>query len=155
IVAEAARRKSLSLRLSIAEDVPRFVMIDERHLRQVLVNLLGNAIKFTDVGDVRLHIARVDEGRVSFEVADTGVGIEAESLSEIFDAFAQTKTGVAAGGSGLGLAICNRLVGRMGGELRVESKVGKGSRFHFTLPLVPTDAVPLSRDPERMPPLDA
>jgi PAS domain S-box-containing protein len=155
IVAEAARRKALALRLTIADDVPRVVLIDERHLRQVLVNLLGNAIKFTDTGEVRLHIARAGEDRLAFEVADTGVGIEAESLTEIFGAFAQTKTGVAAGGTGLGLAICNRLIARMGGELRVESVIGEGSRFHFTLPLVPTDAMRLSREPGTMPPLDA
>jgi PAS domain S-box-containing protein len=155
IVAESARQKDLSLTFFIDDAVPRFVLVDERHLRQVLVNLLGNAVKFTSAGGIRLQIARASDDRLAFEVVDTGVGIESESLSEIFDAFAQTKTGVAAGGSGLGLAICNRLIARMGGELRVESVVGEGSRFHFTLPLVVSDATPSARDREAIPSLDA
>jgi CheY-like chemotaxis protein len=155
IVGESARRKDLQLLLAIDEDVPRLVVIDGRHLRQVLVNLLGNAVKFTASGEVRLRIARAGGDRLSFEVVDTGVGIEPESIGEIFAAFAQTRTGAAAGGTGLGLAIANRLIARMGGELGVESAVGKGSRFHFTLPLEPTDAVPDDRELDTMPPLDA
>jgi PAS domain S-box-containing protein len=135
VVAEAADRKGLRLTASIAEDVPRLVVLDGRHLRQVLLNLLGNAIKFTTTGDVRLDVARAAD-RLTFEVRDTGVGIEADALTTIFSAFTQTKTGAAAGGSGLGLTISDHLIGKMGGELKVESVVGAGSRFWFSLPLV-------------------
>ena len=136
VVAEAAGRKGLRLTMGIGEDVPRSVVLDARHLRQVLLNLLGNAIKFTAAGDVRLVIGRTEEGRLSFEVVDTGAGIEPEALTEIFSAFAQTKAGAAAGGTGLGLAICDHLITKMGGRLQVESALGEGSRFWFTLPLV-------------------
>jgi PAS domain S-box-containing protein len=136
VVAEAAERKGLRLTMSIGADVPRSVVVDARHLRQVLLNLLGNAIKFTASGEIRLDIGRTAEGRLGFEVLDTGPGIESEDLSEIFAAFAQTKTGAAAGGTGLGLAICDRLIARMGGLLTVASVPGEGSRFRFTLPLV-------------------
>jgi PAS domain S-box-containing protein len=137
VVAESANRKKLRLNMSRDPDVPVLVMLDGRHLRQVLLNLLGNAIKFTEAGDVELVITRSGEGRLCFAVSDTGVGIEPEALTEIFGAFAQTRTGAAAGGTGLGLTISNHLVTKMGGDLRVESVVGAGSRFWFTLPLVP------------------
>ena len=156
VVAEAAERKGLRLTTSVDADVPPSVALDSRHLRQVLLNLLGNAIKFTERGDVRLAIGRPDEGRLRFEVTDTGSGIEPESLTEIFAAFAQTKAGAAAGGTGLGLAICDRLIGRMGGALKVDSILGKGSRFWFTLPLVPSRQPAGHRPAEAsMPPLDA
>jgi PAS domain S-box-containing protein len=136
VVAESANRKRLRLTMSRGPNVPRSVMLDGRHLRQVLLNLLGNAIKFTEAGEVQLVISLSKEGRLSFEVSDTGVGVEPEALTEIFGAFAQTKTGAAHGGTGLGLTICSHLVTKMGGDLKVESVVGGGSRFWFTLPLV-------------------
>jgi PAS domain S-box-containing protein len=137
LVADAAHRKGLPLTIAIAPDLPRAVVLDGRHLRQVLLNLLGNAIKFTDRGEVRLAIARSAEGQLVFEVSDTGVGIEPGELTAIFDAFTQTRTGAAAGGTGLGLTISQHLVATMGGELKVESVRGRGSRFFFALPLVP------------------
>ena len=156
VVAESAGRKGLRLTISIEDDVPPRVIIDGRHLRQVLLNLLGNAIKFTAAGDVGLTVVRDGLDRLSFTVADTGIGIEPESMTEIFAAFAQTRAGAAAGGTGLGLAICNRLVTKMGGELRVESTLGAGSRFSFTLPLVQDgDAPAAGADREAVPPLDA
>jgi PAS domain S-box-containing protein len=136
VVAEAADRKGLQLTLAIGEGVPRSAVLDGPHLRQVLLNLLGNAIKFTIEGEVRLDITRAGEGRLGFEVSDTGAGIEQEALTEIFGAFAQTKTGAAAGGTGLGLTICDHLITRMGGQLKVASVLGEGSRFSFSLPLV-------------------
>ena len=136
MLGEFAERKRLPLTTSMGADVPDFVVLDARHLRQVLLNLLGNAIKFTSAGEVRLAVSRQDEGHLTFEVIDTGVGIEPEALTEIFAAFAQTKTGASAGGTGLGLAICDHLVSLMGGRLQVESERGAGSRFWFTLPLV-------------------
>jgi PAS domain S-box-containing protein len=135
LLAETARRKGLALTITVMTDVPRTVMLDGLHLRQVLLNLVGNAIKFTAHGEVRLIITRKD-GHLLFEVWDTGPGIEPEALSAIFEAFTQTKSGAAVGGTGLGLTISQQLLQRMGGDLRVESVVGEGSRFYFTLPLV-------------------
>jgi PAS domain S-box-containing protein len=139
VIGPAAGRKGLSLFLEVAPDVPARVMIDRRHLRQVLSNLLGNAIKFTSQGHVRLHVRRVAES-LRFDVVDTGHGIEAEHLRDIFEAFRQTRRGASAGGTGLGLTISQRLVAAMGGNLQVESTLGEGSRFFFALPLEPADA---------------
>ena len=108
--------------------------LDGRHLRQILLNLLGNAVKFTEIGRVELRIARRGQ-TLGFEVLDTGIGIEAESLEAIFHAFRQTKSGAAVGGTGLGLTISQRFVQLMGGELHVDSAPGRGSRFYFELPI--------------------
>jgi PAS domain S-box-containing protein len=135
VVGEAADRKGLGLTTYVDPEIPKSVSLDGRRLRQVLLNLLGNAIKFTEAGDVRLTITRRDQ-ILGFDVVDTGAGIEPEALTEIFAAFAQTTSGAAAGGTGLGLAICDRLITRMGGQLNVESELGRGSRFWFELPLV-------------------
>jgi signal transduction histidine kinase/DNA-binding response OmpR family regulator len=140
VVVEAARRKGLRLTMDVAPDVPRRVVLDGRHLRQVLLNLIGNAIKFTPRGDVRLHISR-DGDQLLFDVSDTGIGIDPEACEAIFDAFTQTREGTTAGGTGLGLAISQHLVRRMGADrLRVESAPGHGSRFYFALPLVEAPA---------------
>jgi signal transduction histidine kinase/DNA-binding NarL/FixJ family response regulator len=157
VVAEAADRKRLVLATDVQQDVPRWVVLDGRYLRQVLLNLLGNAIKFTSAGEVRLSVEQADPGRLAFAVTDTGPGIEPEALTEIFAAFVQTRTGAAAGGTGLGLTISDHLIRRMGGELRVESVVGQGSRFWFTLPLVVArDGAPAGADHDAaVPALDA
>jgi PAS domain S-box-containing protein len=158
VVAETAHRKGLELTVTVADDVPRSVILDARHLRQVLLNLVGNAVKFTAAGEVRLSIGRAVDGRLQFDVVDTGPGIEPESLSAIFEAFSQTETGAAAGGTGLGLTISDHLITSMGGRLTVESVVGEGSRFSFTLPLVegPHKARPIEQDTDAsIPPLDA
>ncbi len=136
LIAEPARKKGLRFDVSVADDLPRRVVLDGRHLRQVLLNLLANAVKFTEQGGVRLAVAKDGAQRVRFEVIDTGMGIEPGELQAIFEAFRQTRRGAQAGGSGLGLAISRRLVRAMGGELRVESEMGRGSRFWFTVPLV-------------------
>ena len=137
VLAEAAERKGLQLITTVGESVPRWLLLDDRHLRQVLLNLAGNAVKFTEAGEVRLSVEEGASNRLSFSVEDTGIGIEPEALTEIFAAFSQTRRGAAAGGTGLGLTISDHLIRGMGGELRVESAVGEGSRFWFTLPLVP------------------
>ncbi len=155
LMGEAAGRKQLGLRTSIAADVPRGVCLDGRHLRQVLLNLVGNAIKFTTDGEVRLNIARFGDEQLMFEVIDTGIGIAPEALTTIFEAFTQTKDGLLAGGSGLGLTISRHLVALMGGELAVESVVGSGSRFFFMLPLVHGEAVCEARVNVTEPSLDA
>lgn len=156
VVAESATRKGLQLTMTIGGDVPGCVVLDGRHLRQVLLNLIGNAIKFTAAGDVQLAIGRADDGVLAFEVSDTGMGIEPEALKAIFEAFVQTRTGSEAGGTGLGLTICDHLIRQMGGQLQVESAPGEGSRFFFTLPLIPsleTDTSP--RELRGAVPLDA
>jgi PAS domain S-box-containing protein len=135
VVGDAARRKGIGLSMTIAPGVPRRVVLDGRHVRQVLLNLLGNAIKFTSQGEVRLGIVPAEDGQLAFAVSDTGPGIEPEALSAIFEAFTQTKAGAAAGGTGLGLTISQHLLRRMGAELNVESVVGEGSRFFFALPM--------------------
>ena len=158
VVAGSAERKRLHLTMSVGADVPRSVVLDGRHLRQALLNLLGNAIKFTSAGDVRLAIDRAGEGRLSFEVSDTGPGIEPDALTEIFAAFAQTRAGAAAGGTGLGLTISDHLITTMGGALKVESVLGEGSRFWFTLPFAQRRQAARWDDQERsaaLPPLDA
>jgi PAS domain S-box-containing protein len=158
VVAETAERKGLHLIMEIGANVPRSVVLDGRHLRQALLNLLGNAIKFTVQGEVRVIITRADDGRLGFAVSDTGPGIEPDALTDIFAAFSQTKAGAAAGGTGLGLAICHHLITRMGGDLKVESTLGEGSRFWFTLPLVPgREAGPAGQHDAdaTLPPLDA
>lgn len=156
VVGEGARRKGLSLRMNRATDLPARVVLDGRHIRQVLLNLVGNALKFTDKGEVCLDIATTEDGRLAFAVTDTGPGIEPEALGEIFDAFTQTKAGAAAGGTGLGLTISQHLLRSMGSELQVESVPGRGSRFFFELPLVPADdAVPGDSPQHDRPSFDA
>ncbi len=155
VLAETAAHKGLALSMTLDPEVPRAVIVDGRHLRQVLLNLLGNAVKFTTAGEVRLRVGAAG-GRLAFEVVDTGPGIEPEAMTEIFAAFAQTKSGAAAGGTGLGLTISDRLITKMGGSLKVDSVLGAGSRFSFTLPLVEARgaAVAQGTDPT-LPPLDA
>jgi signal transduction histidine kinase/CheY-like chemotaxis protein len=136
VVAESADRKGLQLITELKPDVPQTVLLDGRHLRQILLNLLGNAVKFTERGDVRLTVSRANGDRLLFEVSDTGIGIEPEALDAIFEAFTQTKAGASAGGTGLGLAICAHLVRKMGDRLQVDSEQGRGSRFYFALPIV-------------------
>ena len=136
VVEERAQRKGLVFATHIDSGISPRVIVDGRHLRQVLLNLLGNAVKFTPHGEVRLEIGPGAPGRIRFDVIDTGIGIEAENLSAVFQAFRQTRSGAELGGTGLGLTISHRLVRSMGGELKVESTPGKGSRFYFELPLV-------------------
>ncbi len=114
------------------------ILADEGRVRQVLLNLAGNAVKFTDIGGVRLTVAPDADPRfVRFEVSDTGIGISEEAQPKIFQEFTQADSSLARkyGGTGLGLAITQRLVKAMGGAVGVASQPGKGSRFWFTLPL--------------------
>ncbi len=141
MLAGKAAEKGLELICSVAADVPLRVSGDPTRLRQVLVNLLGNAIKFTERGEICLQTqleARGDDGaRLRFAVRDSGIGIEAQAQRHIFEAFAQAdgSTTRRFGGTGLGLAISNQLVTMMGGELTVESQPGQGSSFCFELVL--------------------
>jgi PAS domain S-box-containing protein len=135
VIGETAKRKGLTLDMTVDPDLPARAVLDGRHVRQILLNLLGNAIKFTREGGVSLSIAADGDG-IRFMVSDTGPGIAPDELTKIFDAFTQTSAGAAAGGTGLGLTISRHLLDIMGAELNVESTVGTGSRFFFTLPLV-------------------
>ena len=130
-----AENKGLTFSVEHMGSLPRYVVGDDHHLRQVLLNLLGNAVKFTERGGIYLRITP-EADILHFEVIDSGPGIAAEDLPRIFTAFYQANTEMTKGeGSGLGLTISHEFVRLMGGELRVESEVGRGSIFRFSLPL--------------------
>ena len=130
-----ATEKNLALRITVPADLPA-ASGDERRITQVLLNLVGNAIKFTDAGEVRVEVAAVD-GSFEVSVSDTGPGIDEREQQRIFEEFRQAEGAMTQkkGGTGLGLAIAKRIVELHGGKIWVESAVGKGSRFTFTLPL--------------------
>ncbi len=129
------KRTEVAFAFDIGESVPCSVFGDEGKLRQILINLLGNSMKFTERGHVTLHV-RWKDGRAAFEVVDTGAGIAASELSTLFDAFVQTESGrQARQGTGLGLAICRNFVRMMGGDIDVTSAVGEGSTFRFEINL--------------------
>lgn len=133
-----AQEKSLQLEYCIESDVDKFWFGDMTRIGQVLNNLVGNAIKFTDKGHVDIYVAHDpdNDGHVLFEVSDTGVGISEQEQLNLFDAFTQASGGLSSkGGTGLGLAISKRLVEAMGGEIHLESSLGEGSRFWFSVPL--------------------
>ena len=153
LVANQAYRKGLELVPNLPPDLPAWMHGDPVRLRQVLVNLLGNAIKFTQRGEVRLWVRVVSRKEnlqyVSFEVSDTGPGIPVEQQQYIFEAFSQADSTTTRrhGGTGLGLAIAKRLVELMGGTLELESKPGDGAHFRFTIGLenaIQPKAVPAS-----------
>jgi len=130
-----ATEKNLTLKIAVPADLPA-ASGDERRILQVLLNLVGNAIKFTDAGEVRIDAAATD-GALEVSVSDTGPGISAADQEHIFEEFRQAEGSIAQrkGGTGLGLAIAKKIVELHGGKIWVESEVGKGSTFTFTLPL--------------------
>jgi signal transduction histidine kinase/DNA-binding NarL/FixJ family response regulator len=132
--------KGLEVVVDIAAGVPQTVIADQKRLRQVLINLLGNAIKFTSEGEVRLDVSVVSfaegEVRLRLDVIDTGLGIPDDDIGRIFRPFEQTGNAVSrSGGTGLGLSITHQIVEMMGGTITVESTLGQGSRFSVELPL--------------------
>ena len=137
-LAMRADQKHLELTCQIAADVPANLAGDPGRLRQVLVNLVGNAIKFTDSGEVSVEVSRVSgaggKAVLRFAVSDTGIGIPAEQQASVYQAFVQADASYTRrfGGTGLGLAIASQLAGLMGGEMHLESEAGKGSTFSFT-----------------------
>ena len=146
VVAIRARDKGLELLSRIAPDVPCSLGGDPARLRQVLFNLLGNAVKFTHQGHVLLEVERDPETprMLRFSVSDTGIGITKECRDTLFEAFSQGGVGITReyGGTGLGLAICKRLVELMGGRIWLESEPGKGTTFRFTAPFNILDEAP-------------
>ncbi len=168
LLATAARAKSLDLVYWMSPAVPEGFLGDETRLRQILLNLAGNAVKFTAKGSVEISVVPADRPeaasattapfpltrapfaghrQLTFHVRDTGVGIAPEKISRLFRAFSQVDSSVTRthGGTGLGLAICRRLVGLMGGEIGLASEPGRGSDFYFTLPCVEADVAGLIR----------
>lgn len=142
IITYQAQSKGLEMLLNISLDLPRFIWADVVRLKQVLVNLLGNAIKFTEKGEIELKIEALtdstqEEITVRFEVRDTGIGIQPEKQEKIFEAFSQEdiSTTKKYGGTGLGLTISNKLLGLMNSQLHLKSTPGQGSTFYFDLTL--------------------
>jgi CheY-like chemotaxis protein/anti-sigma regulatory factor (Ser/Thr protein kinase) len=160
MVAARANEKGLALVCKIAPNVPTDLVGDPTRLRQVLLNLLGNAIKFTESGEVSLRVEPDADSSIPtalrFTISDTGIGISDEKLSQVFERFTQADSSTTRrfGGSGLGLTISKRLVELMGGRIWVESEVGDGSMFAFAVPFEVwaaanrTAAVPVGTDPE-------
>jgi signal transduction histidine kinase/ActR/RegA family two-component response regulator len=144
--------KGLALRVDFLTEVPRTIATDAPRLRQILLNLVSNAVKFTETGEVRIEVRleQDDQPRLMFDVVDTGIGMDAAALEQIFEPFMQgdTSTTRKYGGTGLGLAISRRLAERLGGQLTVEgSALGQGSRFRLTLGVEPEDLAALEHQP--------
>ncbi len=158
-----AADKGTTLKLERAPDVPQYVVGDPTRLRQVILNLVSNAIKFTDKGTVRLHLRlekmgyndgeKRNEYEIYFAIEDTGIGIPEEAQENLFNPFEQADESVSRkyGGSGLGLAICKRLITAMGGSIGLKSQVGKGSTFFFTLKLPEGQAAKATESPDSKP----
>jgi signal transduction histidine kinase len=140
MLSQQATEKGLHLSVVPNPQTPSFIYLDESRLRQVLVNLVANAIKFTSQGEVELKIDLVGSvspgvSKLKFSVKDTGIGIDPKNQQKIFEAFVQEDVSDTKkyGGTGLGLAISNKLLALMGSRLELESGKGKGSLFHFTI----------------------
>ncbi|MGX4772432.1 ATP-binding protein [Bradyrhizobium guangdongense] len=147
LMSPRAHEKGLTLQLVLAPALPRWVLGDQSRLRQILFNLIGNALKFTSRGGVSIEVTAMgsqDETLVTFCVTDTGIGIAPEQQARLFQSFEQGDASIRRrfGGTGLGLAICKRLVEGMKGQIEAESTPGRGSRFRFSLPLPPADGPP-------------
>jgi PAS domain S-box-containing protein len=138
-LAVRAHKKGLELAYDVENDVPEMLVADIHRLRQIIVNLVGNALKFTDEGEVvvRVKVSQKTDTttELQFSVSDTGIGIDKDRLENIFQAFEQADTSTSRkyGGTGLGLTICSRLTELMGGKIWVESTLGWGTTFHFTV----------------------
>ncbi|WP_439555278.1 response regulator, partial [Dyadobacter sp.] len=151
IVSYPIQKKGVEFLLNLAPSLPRFAWVDEIRLKQVLLNLLSNAAKFTDRGEIELSVTPVGPAgpmhqAIRFSVRDTGIGIREDRVEKIFSAFAQEDGSVAKkyGGTGLGLTISNRLLGMMGSRLQLTSQVGEGSTFSFEVGLKIDDSQPFA-----------
>nr|MCH9670283.1 response regulator [Gammaproteobacteria bacterium] len=157
LMAGEAHRKQVELSLLFGQDIPRWVGGDPSRLRQILTNLVSNAVKFTENGEVLVSVAVTSDNEniapgqpvaLRFDVSDTGIGMDADAQNRIFEAFSQAdgSTTRKFGGTGLGLAICKQLAALMGGEIGVQSEVGRGSNFWFTVICEAVDAPPSRQD---------
>ncbi|HNH11429.1 MAG TPA: ATP-binding protein, partial [Leptospiraceae bacterium] len=140
IVKLSAGRKKIEIILNIPPDVPEYMTADPVRLRQVMVNLLGNAVKFTERGEIEIslkfqELSEKNQGIFHFSVSDTGIGITEEQKERLFQSFVQADSSIGRkfGGTGLGLSISKGLISEMGGNLELESSLGAGSRFYFSL----------------------
>ena len=148
-----ASQKGLTLRLTIDDDVPEWIVTDSMRLRQIVLNLVGNALKFTERGSVEVKAELAGPEQLRVTVTDTGIGIAADRIAHVFDKFTQADETIARrfGGTGLGLPISADLARLLGGTLEVESEEGQGSTFTLTLPLercAPPELVQVAEDPE-------
>lgn len=149
-LAVRAHQKQLELLLHVAPDVPDRIIGDPGRLRQVIVNLVGNAIKFTESGEIEVSLKKIEgaltgNAKLEFSVRDTGIGIPEEKFHTIFESFSQADTSTTRkyGGTGLGLSISTKIINLMGGQLNLNSTVGKGSTFFFTIdvPVISSDTL--------------
>jgi len=149
-----AQEKGIGLEVRFEDQVPEMILSDPTRLRQILLNLLGNAIKFTQVGRVRMTIScegvEGEHPTLAFSINDTGIGMTAEQLARLFQPFMQADTSTTRlfGGTGLGLTICKRLANRLGGDVTVESELGRGSTFVARVAIGPLHAIRMLRHSE-------
>ena len=148
IVRPETRRKGIALHLYMDDSLPQYLRADAGRLRQILLNMLSNAVKFTSQGSVTVRVTCAENGEGRFEVIDTGVGISDAGRKQLFQPFTQLESGDSRryGGTGLGLSISKRLVSLMGGRIGVESALSRGSTFWFTVPLEEASAESAARD---------
>jgi signal transduction histidine kinase/ligand-binding sensor domain-containing protein/AmiR/NasT family two-component response regulator len=149
-----AEAKGIEIGHEVAEMVPPYILSDPQRLRQLLLNLLGNAVKFTERGEVKLRVAaQADRGTITFTVEDSGLGIEASKIPSLFDPFVQADSSTTRkfGGSGLGLAIVRRFADALGGTISVQSELGAGSSFRVSLPLELPASVAAAEAPAAVP----
>lgn len=153
---EQIKIKNLDVSITIDENIPKCIMTDEVRLRQILTNLVGNAIKFTSMGqidiNVKLEKGQDDSFSIVFQVKDTGVGIAKSVQDQIFSSFTQADASTTRqfGGSGLGLAISKNLVELLGGQIGVESKLGEGSLFYFSIEAKSGDIAPVNKNTDEI-----
>jgi CheY-like chemotaxis protein len=166
VVHVRVREKALSLEVDYAPSLPEVIHTDPTKLRQILLNLVGNAIKFTEQGGVRIAIhdgpSRRGSAQIRFVISDTGIGIASDKLDELFQSFTQADASMTRrfGGTGLGLAISKRLAGLLGGDIQVDSELGRGSTFTLTIDVgavkaAGTPAQPVVSDSEDVPRAEA
>ena len=132
-----AKRKGISVNFFVDKNVPELLEGSDLHIKQIVVNLISNAVKFTEEGEVKISLLKVNEDKYRFQVVDSGVGIKEEYLSRIFTPFTQQDSSISVkyGGTGLGLSFCQKVLALMGSRIEVESKQNVGSKFYFDLEL--------------------